>query len=228
MRRTNRDAFTLVELLVVIGIIGILAALLVPTISKAKSRAQQRHCASNLRQLSLGLQVYVTDNHVYPLFNPFFVAVAREGLGISSDYARGVWRCPSAQWHYNFPAGFIPSSYGYNGYGLFSEGHPEGLGLGGNRGGGTQAPSISESEVGTPSDMMSIGDSFSGGTLFVREDLNHLEELGVSTSRHQGKANVVFCDGHVESPRLTFLFEDTSDAALVRWNRDHLSHRDRL
>jgi hypothetical protein len=32
-----------------------------------------------------------------------------------------------------------------------------------------------------------------------------------------GKANVVFCAGHVESPTLPFLFEDTSDAALARW-----------
>ena len=43
-----------------------------------------------------------------------------------------------------------------------------------------------------------------------------------------GKANVVFCDGHVESPTLKFLFEDTSDAALVRWNLDHLPHREKL
>jgi hypothetical protein len=43
---------------------------------------------------------------------------------------------------------------------------------------------------------------------------------------------VVFCDGHVESPALKFLFEDDSDAALVRWNRSlqtatsHLPHRE--
>jgi prepilin-type processing-associated H-X9-DG protein len=42
------------------------------------------------------------------------------------------------------------------------------------------------------------------------------------------RANVVFCDGHVESPTLKFLFEDTSDAALARWNRDHLPHREKL
>jgi prepilin-type processing-associated H-X9-DG protein len=36
-------------------------------------------------------------------------------------------------------------------------------------------------------------------------------------TRHQAKANVVFCAGHVESPTLKFLFEDTSDAALARW-----------
>jgi prepilin-type processing-associated H-X9-DG protein len=47
-------------------------------------------------------------------------------------------------------------------------------------------------------------------------------------TRHQGHANVVFCDGHVESPALKFLFEDTSDEALSRWNRDHLPHREKL
>ncbi len=41
-------------------------------------------------------------------------------------------------------------------------------------------------------------------------------------------ANVAFCDGHVESPTLQFLFADTSDAALSRWNRDHQPHRERL
>jgi prepilin-type processing-associated H-X9-DG protein len=46
--------------------------------------------------------------------------------------------------------------------------------------------------------------------------------------RHHGKTNVVFCDGHVESPKLPFLFTDTSDNALSRWNRDHLPHRERL
>jgi prepilin-type processing-associated H-X9-DG protein len=43
-----------------------------------------------------------------------------------------------------------------------------------------------------------------------------------------GKANVVFCDGHVESPRLPFLLADTSAAALSRWNRDHQPYRERL
>jgi prepilin-type processing-associated H-X9-DG protein len=45
--------------------------------------------------------------------------------------------------------------------------------------------------------------------------------------RHGNKANVVFCDGHVESPTLQFLLEDTSDTALARWNRDHQSHREK-
>ena len=43
-----------------------------------------------------------------------------------------------------------------------------------------------------------------------------------------GKAKVVFCDGHVESPTLKFLFADTNDNALRRWNHDHQPHRERL
>jgi prepilin-type processing-associated H-X9-DG protein len=50
----------------------------------------------------------------------------------------------------------------------------------------------------------------------------------LSPLRGWGKANAVFCDGHVESPPLPFLFADTSDAALSRWNRDHQPHRERL
>jgi prepilin-type processing-associated H-X9-DG protein len=87
---------------------------------------------------------------------------------------------------------------------------------------------IAESEVAVPSEMMAVGDSFTGGAFFMRYSLNYLDQKGGASARHQGKANVVFCDGHVESPTLQFLFEDTSDAALVRWNRDHLPHREKL
>ena len=76
--------------------------------------------------------------------------------------------------------------------------------------------------------MMAIGDSMGGGLAFYRGDLKHFETTGFASSRHSGKANVLFCDGHVESPTLQFLFEDTSDEALSRWNLDHLPHREQL
>ena len=82
--------------------------------------------------------------------------------------------------------------------------------------------------------MIAIGDSFTGSAEFDREKLgtgtpaDDLLTYGNTLTRHQGKANVVFCDGHVESPTLKSLFQDTSDAALVRWNRDHQTHRDKL
>jgi len=57
----SKRAFTLVELLVVIGIIAILIALLMPALKKARQQAQCAACLSNLRQMGMGVQFYVSD-----------------------------------------------------------------------------------------------------------------------------------------------------------------------
>jgi prepilin-type N-terminal cleavage/methylation domain-containing protein/prepilin-type processing-associated H-X9-DG protein len=158
---------------------------------------------------------------------------------------QGVWKCPAA-----FAPSLLPTngemtasylSYGYNWYGLSVNSDTNSLGLGGQyvwSAAHHPAPPVRESEVTSPSEMMAIADGFYGGHGGIGDGsmwfwrTTYTNYLSGSTARayvrHQGRANVVFCDGHVESPKLQFLFEDTSDEALSRWNRDLQPHREKL
>jgi prepilin-type N-terminal cleavage/methylation domain-containing protein/prepilin-type processing-associated H-X9-DG protein len=90
-RHRRRSAFTLIELLTVIAIIGILAAIIIPTVSRVRESARKSQCVSNLRQVGMGIMLYAQANRdrlpgpLYTAQGPRFNA--NPGAGVVGNLA---------------------------------------------------------------------------------------------------------------------------------------------
>jgi prepilin-type N-terminal cleavage/methylation domain-containing protein/prepilin-type processing-associated H-X9-DG protein len=242
-------AFTLIELLITLAIISTLAALLNVGIAKSKASAHSIVCKQNLAQLGAGLQLFISEFQRYPLNGPhnqltnataadtnriWTRQLAHAGANIPQPptgfLTESLWRCPSARWTVAMqqanPAHF--SDYGYNDDKLSGAGPRDWqnkFGLQGHYAPATDTYSaIAESEVTTPSDMIAIGDTFEPNAILMRRSIETFAALSNIRNRHRARATILFCDGHAESPTIQHLFEETTPAALRRWNRDHQPH----
>jgi len=199
----KKQGFTLIELLVVIAIIAILASILFPVFQKVRENARRASCASNLKQIGLGMMQYTqdSDENICPPFEGVSGANASTWDRLMQPYVKsqGVITCPSDAYSPSVDvqngaivAGSIKRSYTM----------PSHLGWlwwdGQNNGNGTTF-SVSLAKINYPSITIQ---------LFERDDCNSVggawNWCSVSDGsnewayRHQGRCNLLYMDGHVK------------------------------
>ena len=206
---TRRRAFTLIELLVVLAIIAILAALLLPALSRAKESGRRTACASNLRQLGVALAIYSGDNEGY--FPPV-TPTNRWPAQLHPSYESfEVLLCPSDRTPRATGLGVrpdeAPRSYVMNMFRDYFDTALSPMELRSFNNGSTLR-SISESHIRAPSETILFGEKKTGDTNFyvdLAASASGYLVVGAEQRRHArgpgdrtGGSNYSFVDGSVK------------------------------
>ena len=196
MKLTQVKKFTLIELLVVVAVIGILASMLLPSISKARKAAQAAVCLSNVKSLGTGVQVFMlhggknTKPGYFPPYTGWYVDINKQaGTKLSANNNGTLknthgkyWQCPAPE-RPKWPMPLIPKhlSYGMNkwlhGGGYIPSQYKD-------------SGSMPQHAIPVPSKTLLIGETWGKA-----QSDQHLKNERVK-AWHGNKVNLVFVDGH--------------------------------
>ena len=209
-----RKGFTLIELLVVIAIIAILAAILFPVFARARENARRASCQSNLKQLGIGMQMYLQDvDGVFPPYYNYGSSFGGSNIGWAEAVypylkSKQIFQCPSEPTNPG-PAGDFDtdfSDYFYN----------ANLGVGWPAYGWGPSPSkyrVKDSELSASAVIVMFGDNISRPSYnyagcfssTLADCPTAIPQVGTvyppdsaARVRHLEGANYGFADGHVK------------------------------
>ena len=189
-----RRGFTLIELLVVIAIIAILAAILFPVFAKAREKARQTSCLSNLKQIVQAELMYETDNdeNMAGVYQPTVGTASSPRLYTWIDmlmpYVKNtqVWECPSGRFPYTQDSSnplWHSGSYGAN---LSPVAAPSPTGS------RTYANGRPAEQIPAAETLMACDSNNGNVAVYWQSGLQNVVEV------HNGGVNVAFFDGHAK------------------------------